>query len=136
MPTEAEWEHACRAGTTTTFGFGCDPTLLKHFSVYLSEEAERSPYPVGAKLPNLRGLFDMHGNVWEWCQDSQASYQTMQPEVDPLGQAQLDNRAYRGGSFDNAPKHHRAACRIFDLPTLSFPYLGLRVVCTLPTRQE
>ncbi|MGI8980862.1 MAG: protein kinase domain-containing protein [Pirellulaceae bacterium] len=136
LPTEAEWERACRAGTTTTFSFGCDPTLLKYSSAHLSEEAERRPYPGGTKMPNLRGLFDMHGNVWEWCQDTQVNYQAMQLETDPIGLVPTNNRAYRGGSFDNYTKHHRAACRIFELPTLSFPYLGFRVVCTLPTKEQ
>jgi formylglycine-generating enzyme required for sulfatase activity len=136
LPTEAEWEYACRAGTTTTFSFGCDPALLKFFGVYLSEESGRTPYPGGTKMPNLRGLFDMHGNVWEWCQDTKATYPATEKQIDPIGQAEINNRAYRGGSYDNYTKHHRTACRIFELPDLSFPYLGLRVVCTLPDQRR
>ncbi len=142
LPTEAEWEYACRAGTATTFGFGSDPSLLKHFSVHLSDEAgSDAPLVGGSKMPNLRGLFDMHGNVWEWCHDTRAIYNEKKTEVDPVG---LDarpsspaegsgdgSRAYRGGSFDNYAKHHRAACRIFEQPTRSFNYVGFRIVCTL-----
>ena len=68
LPTESEWEYACRAGAATTFCFGSDPALLRHYSVVL-DHSGRKPAPVASKRPNCRGLFDMHGNVWEWCHD-------------------------------------------------------------------
>ena len=68
LPTEAEWEYACRAGTTTDFACGADAELLRKYAVYAAEPAP-GPAPCGSKLPNGWGLFDMHGNVFEWCQD-------------------------------------------------------------------
>ena len=69
LPTEDQWEYACRARTTTAFAFGDDEDLLDRYAVYV-KNAKRGPSAVGGKLCNAWGLFDMHGNVCEWCQDS------------------------------------------------------------------
>jgi len=132
LPTEAEWECSCRCGTSTTYGFGSDPDLLKHFGVFV-EDSNREPSPSRSKRPNLRGIFDMHGNVWEWCHDWKAKYSPdlVNAIVDPVGPEVGDTRAYRGGSYDNYARHGRSACRIFDIPTYSFSFVGLRIVCTL-----
>ena len=93
LPTEAEWEYACRAGTTTEFSSGDDESLLARYAVF----AERSAEPCGSRLPNGWGLFDMHGNVWEWCEDWYGEYGRNDVE-DPIGPPQGSFRVYRGGS--------------------------------------
>jgi formylglycine-generating enzyme required for sulfatase activity len=131
LPTEAEWEHACRAGTSTAFGFGNDADLLKFYGRFLAKGAE-----VGGTLrPNLRGLFDMHGNVWEWCQDH---YQRQFADgvVDPHGPVKADredSRMLRGGGWDRGAWHCRSAYRHRPTPNYRAPYMGFRIVRTLPS---
>ena len=81
LPTEAEWEYACRAGTTTEFASGSDEEMLRKYAVF---QASRTA-SAGSKLPNGWGLFDMHGNVWEWCWDGYREYDAKSPAVDPTG---------------------------------------------------
>ena len=81
LPTEAEWEYACRAGTTTEFASGSDEEMLRKYAVF---QASRTA-SCGSKLPNGWGLFDMHGNVWEWCWDGYEKYDAKSPAVDPTG---------------------------------------------------
>ena len=137
LPLEAEWEYACRAGTTTAFSFGSDRSLLKHFAVFLENlpgQPYREPLRGATRMPNPRGLFDMHGNVSEWChnwRDDGKEFEARQ--VDPIFPDKGDTRLYRGGCFDNYSRHCRSACRISDQPSYSFAFLGFRVVCTLPT---
>jgi serine/threonine protein kinase/formylglycine-generating enzyme required for sulfatase activity/tetratricopeptide (TPR) repeat protein len=98
LPTEAEWEYACRAGTTTDFACGTDAQLLRKYAVYAAEPTP-GPAPCGSKLPNGWGLFDMHGNVFEWCQDGYGRY-AGGDRTDPVSLA-LDPtrmRVARGGS--------------------------------------
>ncbi|MGE3807810.1 MAG: SUMF1/EgtB/PvdO family nonheme iron enzyme, partial [Gemmataceae bacterium] len=130
LPTEAEWEHACRGDSPSTFSFGSAHGLLGDFAIAL-ENSDRQPAPVGTSRPNPRGLFDMHGNVWEWCSDAKASYDG--EACDPCGPLTGPVRQYRGGSYDNYSRHARCACRISEQLTARFPYLGFRVVCTLPS---
>ena len=107
LPTEAEWEYACRAGTTTAFSFGDDGSqLVEHawFDRNAYADGEQYPHRVGQLQPNPWGLYDMHGNVWEWCADWYAPYdkQTTEP-VDPTGPEKGWIRVWRGGGFaDNA----------------------------------
>ena len=107
LPTEAEWEYACRAGTTTAYSFGDDPDELDEYAWYV-DNAEQ-PQPVGKKKPNPWGLHDMHGNVAEWCLDHYVAdiYSTLakDPLVDPAGRPARPQKEYpyvaRGGSWDD-----------------------------------
>ena len=97
LPTEAQWEYACRAGTTTTYHFGDNPALLSDYAWHSDNSGGRSQ-PIGLKKPNAWGLHDMHGNVWEWCQDELALYPEG-PVRDPIGSGTTPARVVRGGSF-------------------------------------
>jgi formylglycine-generating enzyme required for sulfatase activity len=95
LPTEAEWEYACRAGTTTPFYSG---TTVTDAGWYSGNSGGRS-HPVGEKQPNSWGLYDMHGNVWEWCWDRLGSYST-RSQTNPIGATSGSSRVYRGGCFN------------------------------------
>ncbi len=95
LPTEAEWEYACRAGTQTAFSFGDDPSALGEYAWY-ENNSKKMPHPVGQKKPNAWGLYDMYGNVWEWCADWFGDY-PKGPATDPSGPASGKLRAVRGG---------------------------------------
>jgi len=111
IPTEAEWEYACRAGSHTKFSFGDDDQLLEGFAWYHHNSKGRTN-PVGQKKPNAWGLYDMHGNVWEWCQDWYGPY----PEnhvSDPKGPSSGKDRVVaRGGSWAYGVSHNRSAIRL------------------------
>jgi formylglycine-generating enzyme required for sulfatase activity len=130
LPTEAEWEYACRAGTTTAYSFGNDRELLKYYGRHLEEGAQ----PAALLRPNLRGLSDMHGNVWEWCHDR---YQAdlSKDAIDPVGlEEDADgpaNRVLRGGGWDRSAWHCRSAYRHSPTPDYRGSYMGFRVVRTL-----
>jgi formylglycine-generating enzyme required for sulfatase activity/serine/threonine protein kinase len=122
LPTEAEWEYACRAGSTTKFSFGDDATRLGEFGWY-DGNSDRKTQKVGQKRPNAWGLYDLHGNVWEWCWDSsERCYEPTnvgyheQPRVDdPLGPPQAAYRVHRGGSWSDGFRVDRSARR-YALP--------------------
>jgi formylglycine-generating enzyme required for sulfatase activity len=139
LPTEAEWEYACRAGTTTAYAFG--PKLsAKDASFNSSDEArKRKTMPVGSFKPNAWGLYDMHGNVWEWCQDTlQGDYENA-PKTDA---AWIDpqtpyNRVRRGGSWADDAANLRSAVRWGAAasekePELRNDQVGFRVVVDVP----
>jgi serine/threonine protein kinase/formylglycine-generating enzyme required for sulfatase activity len=126
LPTEAEWEYACRAGTTTAYGFGNDRAMLRFYGRHLEDGAT----PGGLLRPNRRGLFDMHGNVWEWCQDWFEKRPTA--SVDPSGPVKGHNRALRGGGWDRGPWHCRSAYRHSPTPDYRGTYMGFRLARTLP----
>ena len=109
LPTEAEWEYACRAGTETTWSFGDDKKLLGDYAWY---GVRPRSYQVGLKKPNLFGLYDMYGNVSEWCHDYyEADYYKQSPEKDPTGPASGSSRVLRSGAWDNVSRSRRSAGR-------------------------
>ena len=126
LPTEAEWEYSCRAGTTTAYSFGNETSQLVDFA-WAKENSGEKPQPVGQKKPNAWGLFDMHGNVWEWCQDWQGDLPSG-AVTDPQGPSIGTNRADRGGCWSDTPEYLRAGLRGYLLPTARGSSLGFRVV--------
>ena len=106
LPTEAEWEYACRAGTTTAYSFG-DKITPKDAN-YDDSRIDK-PVEVGSYKPNAFGLFDMHGNVWEWCEDWHGDYPFA--VTDPKGPATGEKRVLRGGSFSNGGSAARSSFR-------------------------
>jgi formylglycine-generating enzyme required for sulfatase activity len=127
LPTEAEWEYACRAGSTTKYGFGDDASELGQYAWYEGNSGLKT-HPVGQKRPNGFGLFDMHGNVWEWCWDWYDSrYYSQSPDADPAGPSRLSIRVFRGGGWDDDPRSVRSANRYRDTPVSRNGLLGFRV---------
>lgn len=139
LPTEAEWEYACRGGTSTRFSYGDDPgyhdwttgwpvgyTNLTDYAWY-GLNSENRTHPVGQKLPNLWGLYDMHGNVREWCQDWFAAYPGGL-QLDPQGPASGSYCVNRGGDYGSWPKRCRSAQRENNRPASKPTMLGFRVV--------
>jgi formylglycine-generating enzyme required for sulfatase activity len=132
LPTEAEWEYACRAGTTTRFYYGDDPgySNLMNYAWY-ADNSGGMTQPVGQVLPNPWGLYDMNGNVWEWCQDWYGPY----PggiALDPQGPLFGSSRAIRGGSWDFNSTNCRSATRNYRYPNYRFYNRGFRVLLVDP----
>lgn len=128
LPTEAEWEYACRAGTSTRFSYGDDPTYeqLENYAWY-SVNSGGETHRVGSKRPNAWGLCDTHGNVWEWCLDWEAPYPGGRV-TDPQWPAAGIYRAVRGGGWDLDGSASRSAFRHGFYPAHKQSYLGFRVV--------
>jgi formylglycine-generating enzyme required for sulfatase activity len=126
LPTEAEWEYACRAGTTTEYSFGDDESLLGAFAWY-SGNSGKQTHPVGQRRPNAWGLYDMHGNVWEWCRDWKGDYDAGDV-LDPTGKASASVRVFRGGSLLSAAGSCLSASRVRGVPSLRRVNLGFRLV--------
>jgi formylglycine-generating enzyme required for sulfatase activity len=129
LPTEAEWEYACRAGTATRFSYGDDPgyTNLTNYAWY-DDNSGFTTHPVGQKLPNLWGLHDMHGNVWEWCQDWWSYNLPGGIAVDPQGPVTGSYRVIRGGNWRDFAWMCRSAYRYEILPDYRYGDFGFRVV--------
>lgn len=120
LPTEAEWEYACRAGTTTGFSFGDDGKQLGDFAWFdqnAYKAGEQYAHSVAQKLPNPWSLYDMHGNVWEWCSDFHGSYREQLKAnkgdvlVDPAGPSRGRQHVWRGGGFAENAVNLRCASR-------------------------
>jgi formylglycine-generating enzyme len=148
LPTEAEWEYACRAGTTTRYFSGNDPeTLAKVDNVADGTVKASFPgwwqwtnktsdgylftSPVGSFKPNAFGLYDMHGNVFQWCADWYGEeYYSKSPADDPPGPDSGDNRVFRGGSWYSPPVYTRSTYRHYDAPGYRLDFTGFRVART------
>jgi formylglycine-generating enzyme len=151
LPTEAEWEYACRAGTKTRFSFGDEPESLAKagnvadamLKAKLFADDPRRPAlkasdgyvftaPVGRFRPNSFGLYDMHGNAWQWCADWHAKdYYEKCPKDDPNGPASGNKRVLRGGSWLSPPVCARSAHRLYEAPDYRDDHTGFRVARTL-----
>ncbi|MBE0536522.1 MAG: formylglycine-generating enzyme family protein [Phycisphaerae bacterium] len=130
LPTEAQWEYACRAGATTTYCFSGNAAQLKDYAWYL-DDSGRKTHPVGQKRPNAFGLYDMHGNVLEWCLDSYKDRYTRLPNRDPQYEQQGATHVLRGGSYDLTEGHCRSAYRDSQNPVVAYLSSGFRVVVVL-----
>jgi len=129
LPTMAEWEYACRAGTTTRFCSGDSNKALNRVGWY-EGNSRRTTHPVGQKKPNRWGLYDMHGNVYEWCQDVSGGqdYFGSGPVTDPIGPDQLDGHALCGGCWDSSADDCRSAAGMECDPEPRNNIVGFRVV--------
>ena len=125
FPTESEWEYACRAETTTVFSFGDEANKIGEYAWY-SANSESQTHPVGQKKSNGWGLYDMHGNVWEWVQDWYGDYAS-NSVVDPKGPDNGKFRVSRGGSFINEAHVLRSAHRGRSAPVHHNYIKGFRV---------
>jgi len=116
LPTEAEWEYAARAGAKSEYFFGRSPSKLKDHA-WFKENCTRRPQSVGSRQPNPWGLYDMYGNVWEWCNDFyQEEYYRQSPPRDPRGPTTGENRVVRGGCWNSRPDECRSAYRNYENP--------------------
>jgi formylglycine-generating enzyme required for sulfatase activity len=134
LPTEAEWEYAARSGSSTPFAFGnCLSASQSNYDGRRplngcnKEQYRKKPVKVASFSPNAWGLYDMHGNVWEWCADWYGEY-PQSAVVDPLGPEKANRRVLRGGSWDNGGRYVRSAYRYGYKPTRRFRHYGFRVV--------
>jgi len=144
LPTEAEWEYACRAGSTTPYAYGDDPEAAIKVAnvadaafevefpelkgIIQSDDGFVYTSPAGSFMPNSFGLCDMHGNVWEWCADwYDAQYYATSPTNDPTGPKTGEERVYRGGGWFNCTRGFRSSSRSGGLPDNRHLTLGFRV---------
>lgn len=128
LPTEAEWEYASRAGGAARYAWGDDRSQAEigNYAWYFSNAANQT-HEVGSKRPNAFGLYDMNGNVWEWCSDWYGDYPA-EAQTDPTGPSSGDERVVRGGGWGSDPDFCRSAQREAPTPTIRSFILGLRVV--------
>jgi sulfatase modifying factor 1 len=147
LPSEAEWEYVCRAGTSARFFHGNDPEELRKYAhlvniagkdkfanvqdqVHVLKDGESLTAKVGSRLPNAWGLHDTLGNVWEWVNDWQSDdYYARSPAVDPTGPGEAISRGRRGGGWNSFPIYTRPAFRNLDDPQTRCLNIGFRVVC-------
>ena len=126
LPTEAEWEYACRAGTTTRFFAGDSEGALGGVGWYFDNSGFKT-HPVGKKAPNAWDLYDMHGNVWEWCWDWHGDYPST-AVTDPAGPVRGSYRVFRGGSWNYYARFCRSADRNYARPADRRSFVGLRLL--------
>ena len=126
MPTEAEWEYVARAGTQTAWCFGDDESELEKYGWFYKKSDSRV-HPIGKLEANLWGLYDMHGNLYEWCWDWYGAYND-EPQTNPDGAENGESRVLRGGAFFDVPRDLRSAFRYWDEPEFSDWGVGFRCV--------
>lgn len=128
LPTEAEWEKACRAGSTTKYCFGNNEKNLGDYAWYFVN-SNKQIHPVGTKKPNVFGIYDMHGTVWEWCSDwYNEDYYKNSPADNPKGPASGPGRVLRGGGWYSSVGYCRSAFRNWDPPSFECVNYGFRCV--------
>ena len=133
LPSEAEWEYACRAGTKTPYHFG--ETLTKDLANYYGSNANKTT-PVGNFPANEFGLRDMHGNVWEWCEDTwHDNYKDAPNDGSAWLEGESRSKVIRGGSWVYNPINCRSASRDVNIPEYDNFNIGFRVVCEVPRTQ-
>jgi formylglycine-generating enzyme required for sulfatase activity len=141
LPTEAEWEYACRAGTTTAYFFGDDESKLKVYAWY-EDNSGGKPRPVGQKPANPWGLYDMHGNVWEWCNDFyKVDYYQESPKENPRGPETGETKVLRGGAWKFSAESCRSGYRYNENPgyadvCFGYDIYGFRCVKNAGTTAE
>ena len=127
LPTEAEWEYAARGGNKSK-GYKYSGSNTIGDVAWYTSNSGRKTHPVGQKQPNELGIYDMSGNLWEWCYDWKGSYSSS-PQTNPTGPTSGSTRVFRGGSWEYTAKICRVAYRDGNFPGIRGSYLGLRVVC-------
>jgi len=141
LATEAEWEYACRAGTKTAYYFGDSPSKLSDHA-WFEDNSGGKPQPVGGKLPNPWGLHDMHGNLWQWCNDFyQVDYYQQSPEKDPSGPKSGETKVVRGGAWKFSADSCRSGYRYNENPgyadvCFGYDIYGFRCVRNAPDAAE
>ena len=127
LPTEAEWEYAARADTDTAYSFGDDVDELSRYGWY-DDNSDETTHPVGQKQPNAWGLYDVHGNVWEWVQDWYGDkYYSNSSGTDPKGPGSGQDRVSRGGGWSSYAEHYRSASRRSNTPGSRSSHVGFRL---------
>jgi len=140
LPSETQWEYACRAGTVTTYSFGDNSNQLPEYARYDQNSFEigedhkdYGTHPIGEKQPNPWGLYDMHGNVWEWCEDCYSTdYQTTPRDHTPYANRDIKKRVLRGGCWLSSPDEVRSAKREGNMSDYKVFIIGFRLARTLP----
>jgi formylglycine-generating enzyme required for sulfatase activity len=127
LPTEAEWEYAARGGNKGDMSYEYSGSNNVGAVAWYSDNSGGRIHPVGAKLPNALGLYDMSGNIWEWCSDWYGAYPS-EPQHDPAGASSGSNRVRRGGGWDQPAQHARSTRRYRYSPTYRNNHLGFRLV--------
>jgi formylglycine-generating enzyme required for sulfatase activity len=128
LPTEAQWEYACRAETTTRFFYGDDPWQMDDYAWY-ERNGSQQTHPVGEKKPNAWGVYDMEGNVWQWCFDWYADSYAHAKNEDPQGPDSGSKRVVRGAYYSVQTHWLRCASRGYSKPDdRLFTFIGFRVV--------
>jgi formylglycine-generating enzyme required for sulfatase activity len=131
LPTEAEWEYACRAGNDTAYSFGDDAQMLGEYA-WFRDNSGKTTHSVGQKKPNAWGLYDMHGNVHEWCSDWYGDYPNGAVS-DPVGPREGLFLVLRGGSWIDGAADCRSAFRYWRYPSLRFDDFGFRLALSSPS---